>query len=435
MHLSFVGHASVLVEHDGCGVLIDPWLVGDAFNESWAAYPQPVLRDDDLNRVTHLWISHEHPDHLSIPTLRSLPEERRRYITVLYQRHWSSEVACFLRRQGFAAVVELAHGQRRRLAPDLEVVLHQVGHEDASLALRSRERTILDLNDCKPTDTVLGRIARSVGPVDLLLDQFSIAGWPGNPSDVPRVQAAGAVVLAGLAAHVRVLEPRLVLPFASFVRFAHQENAFMNAAANTLDDVVALLGEERIVAMYPGDRWDLAQPWTASGDARARYRSDLAALGDQPLHTHEPKGFDEVLAAARQRHRELCALYPRPLLARVPAVTFAVIDLGRALSFDLSTPEVVEVATNHGDCVVEVSSQAAWYTFAFRWGLTTLLISGRLRIVGDESRFRRLKQLGALSSSGMSSRGAWRTLASPRGLDLVVRRCRNLWGDFVARAS
>lgn len=68
-------------------------------------------------------------------------------------------------------------------------------------------------------------------------------------------------------------------------------------------------------------------------------------------------------------------------------------------------------------------------------GLTTLLISGRFRIGGDESRFRRLKQLGAVSSAGMTSRGALRSLASARGVDLLVRRGRNLWGDFVTRAA
>lgn len=435
MRLSFVGHASVLVEHDGCGLLIDPWLVGDAFNESWTAYPRPVLADDDLARVTHLWISHEHPDHLSIPTLRSLPEERRQSITVLFQRHWSSEVADFLRRQGFAQVVELAHGTRRRLGPDFEVGLHQVGHEDACLSLHSQSFTILDLNDCKPTEAVLGRIARAVGPVDLLMDQFSVAGWPGNPGDTNRLGSAGTKVLEGMATHVRVVDPRLVLPFASFVRFSHEENAFMNVATNTLDDVAEVVGQDRMVAMYPGDRWDTDAPWTGTDEARTRYRADLAALADQPLRTHEPKSFEEILTAARARRTELQAAYHRRLLSRVPAVTFEVVDLGRALAFDLSAPDVVEVTTGHGDCVVELSSQAAWYSFAFRWGLTTLLISGRFRIRGDESRFRRLKQLGAVSSAGMSTRGALRSLASRRGIELLVRRGRNLWGDFVTRAA
>lgn len=86
------------------------------------------------------------------------------------------------------------------------------------------------------------------------------------------------------------------------------------------------------------------------------------------MRTHDPKSFDEILLAARQRRGELEGSYHRRLLAKVPAVTFEVVDLGRALSFDLSAPDVMEVAIGHGDCVVELSSQAAWYSFAFRWG-------------------------------------------------------------------
>ena len=89
MRLTFVGHASLLLEHEGVSLLCDPWLRGDAFNEAWAPWPAPVLPAERLAGVTHLWISHEHPDHLSIPTLRSIPAEVRGRVTALYQHHWS----------------------------------------------------------------------------------------------------------------------------------------------------------------------------------------------------------------------------------------------------------------------------------------------------------------------------------------------------------
>ena len=50
MKITFVGHASVLLEECGVGLLIDPWLKGEAFNDSWTLYPQSVLRSEDLSR-------------------------------------------------------------------------------------------------------------------------------------------------------------------------------------------------------------------------------------------------------------------------------------------------------------------------------------------------------------------------------------------------
>src|SRR5690349_17707075 len=77
MRMTFVGHASVICELGDVRLWSDPWLQGDAFNESWTLYPRPSLRDEDVARVTHIWISHEHPDHLSIPTIKALPAEQK----------------------------------------------------------------------------------------------------------------------------------------------------------------------------------------------------------------------------------------------------------------------------------------------------------------------------------------------------------------------
>jgi UDP-MurNAc hydroxylase len=111
MKITFVGHASVFIESDSVGLLTDPWLKGGAFNDSWTIYPQPVLRPHAWTNVTHIWISHEHPDHLSIPTIKSLPAELKSKIAVLFQKHYDTEIVDWLKEQGFQAVREMAHGE------------------------------------------------------------------------------------------------------------------------------------------------------------------------------------------------------------------------------------------------------------------------------------------------------------------------------------
>src|SRR6202012_4588369 len=101
MGITFVGHASVICDLADITLWTDPWLTGEAFNESWALYPHPIMRDMDLARVTHIWISHEHPDHLSIPTIKSLSSEHKARITVLFQKHYDAEVFNWLSAQGF----------------------------------------------------------------------------------------------------------------------------------------------------------------------------------------------------------------------------------------------------------------------------------------------------------------------------------------------
>jgi hypothetical protein len=45
-----------------------------------------------LQGVTHIWIFHEHPDHLHFPTLKAIPAEQKSQITLLYQEHFSSRM-------------------------------------------------------------------------------------------------------------------------------------------------------------------------------------------------------------------------------------------------------------------------------------------------------------------------------------------------------
>jgi Beta-lactamase superfamily domain len=163
MKITFVGHASVFIEEAGIGLLIDPWIKGDAFNESWALYPPAVLNADTLARVTHIWISHEHPDHLSIPTLKSFSPELKSQIVVLFQKHYDTEIVDWLKSQGFRDAKEMPHGNWIPLSPDIEAVCYQIGHMDSALAIRTPRQTILNLNDC---DTPLSTLARLRGSWD-----------------------------------------------------------------------------------------------------------------------------------------------------------------------------------------------------------------------------------------------------------------------------
>jgi hypothetical protein len=434
VRLTFVGHASLLLEHGDRSLLCDPWLRGDAFNEAWAAWPPPQLTPEQLDRVTHLWVSHEHPDHLSIPTLRAIEPSRRAQITALYQHHWSGEVAGFLRTLGFADVVELSHGVPERLGPDLEVILHQVGHEDAALTVRGGGQTVLDLNDCKPSDAKLARIRAAIGPVDVLVDQFSTAGWPGNPEDVDRHRRVAGRVLDGVVRHVEIVEPRWLLPAASFVRFVSPENAYINEVANPVGAVVERIGTDRTAVLHPGDEWELDEPWTGTAANVARYARPAVPPG--VLRRHGVRSLPDVLAAAEAGVAVLRAAHRRPLTRRLAPVTFRLLDLDERIVVHLDGGvRRLAPAEPSTACVVEASSQAVWYAFSTRWGLTTLAISGRLRVRGDEVPFTRLKQLGAATSSGFRTRGLVRDAASARGRRYLRHRWRDLAPELLRRAA
>jgi L-ascorbate metabolism protein UlaG (beta-lactamase superfamily) len=75
LHITWYGHASVLVEIEGARVLFDPvW--SDAVSPSTLVGPKrlhPVpIPLDDLPHLDAIVISHDHYDHLDLPTVRGL---------------------------------------------------------------------------------------------------------------------------------------------------------------------------------------------------------------------------------------------------------------------------------------------------------------------------------------------------------------------------
>ena len=228
--------------------------------------------------------------------------------------------------------------------------------------------------------------------MDVLLDQFSIAGWPGNPQDVDRRRSAARQVMANFVRDIQYLNPDLVVPFASFVRFSHKENAYMNSIVNTLDDVAANIDGDKLLIMYPGDAWELSgDRFNGTAAAMDKYRRGWAMVGEQQLRSHETYGMNQILEAANKRIEEFQSKYQRFVLRRVPPVTFYVTDLGSAFRVNLLS-QAEEVKIPETDCVVSLSSQAAWYTFAMRFGLPSLGVSGRFTINHSERAFARLEE-------------------------------------------
>src|SRR5205807_3141611 len=53
-------------------LITDPWLFGSAFNNGWDLISETKFSLDDFREITHIWFSHEHPDHFAPPVLKAI---------------------------------------------------------------------------------------------------------------------------------------------------------------------------------------------------------------------------------------------------------------------------------------------------------------------------------------------------------------------------
>jgi L-ascorbate metabolism protein UlaG (beta-lactamase superfamily) len=78
MRVTFVGHSTALLQTAGMNVLTDPVWSERASPVAWAGprrHRPPGLRFEDLPPIDLVLISHNHYDHLDLPTLRRLARE------------------------------------------------------------------------------------------------------------------------------------------------------------------------------------------------------------------------------------------------------------------------------------------------------------------------------------------------------------------------
>ena len=261
MKTKFIGHSSILIESGKDKILCDPWYTGTAFNDGWKLLSEPKTDINDLD-FNYIWYSHEHPDHFSVVDIKKIDKEKRKNITVLFQETIDNKVKDFCIKNDFK-VKELEPFKAVKLSDSLEIINGTDGF-DSWLCVKDSEKTILNLNDCRLDDVdELNKVKDKIGNIDALYTQFGYANWAGNPGDTKGPKIGRRIVESQLKNQIDVLKPRVVVPFASFVWFCHEENTFWNDLSIGIRESYDFLSNisDKVHVFYPGDEWMVGEDW------------------------------------------------------------------------------------------------------------------------------------------------------------------------------
>jgi hypothetical protein len=411
MQVTLINHACVKIALGDIVVLCDPWIDGPVFNFGWDLLVKtPMDIDAIMADVTHIWISHEHPDHFSPKFLDQIAGQYAGRVPILFQKTRDRRVKTFCESRGFT-VVELPDRVRRPLG-GIEVMCGTSEFYDSWLYLSDGSAHALNLNDCRERDeSALRKLAGCVGPLDVLLTQFSYAAWKGGAADAQYRALAARQKLDVVAAQTRILRPRYVVPFASLIYFSNQENAYLNDHVNKPDDAHAAIAAAgaRPVILFPGDHWDSTKP-DDNAAARQRYRVVYAGLAGLPLR---PPGDTVPLAALEREFVAYRAkIYAKNsrlligLLRRLPAlgafrpVTIRLTDLDTLVSVSVIDGFAV-VSGGEPDAAMHSSSLS--FIFRNEFGYDTLTVNGRFDATpAGFARMTKSLAIGSLNAMGLS---------------------------------
>jgi hypothetical protein len=300
MDLGFetIGNAT-LVAHDGGPVLTtDPWITGGAYFGSWAR--SHVIPDEQRAAIAacpYVWISHGHPDHLSVESLEQL-----RNATVLLPNHVGGRIRRDLEELRFRVRV-LPDRTWVQLSPRLHVACVADWNQDAILLVSLGDRLIVDLNDAaeRGWGPFVRRITRSRRESYLLRltgsgDADMINVFDEDGRRLPR--AVKRPLGPWIARDAEAYGARFFIPFSSMHRYQRADSVWANAYANTLDDYAVGFASRRAELLPAFVRVDFARDEVTRIDPppepdRAIDPRELGDDWDEPLE----RGDVEALAA------------------------------------------------------------------------------------------------------------------------------------------
>jgi L-ascorbate metabolism protein UlaG (beta-lactamase superfamily) len=122
---TFIGHSTFLLQFPGLTILTDPIFSSRAGPFAWAGPKRvrpPALALGQLPAIDLVLVSHNHYDHLDLPSLRWLARERRPlFVTTLGNKAW-------LEARGVGPVIELDWWQAHQPNPQLTVTCTPAQH-------------------------------------------------------------------------------------------------------------------------------------------------------------------------------------------------------------------------------------------------------------------------------------------------------------------
>ena len=265
----FINHACYLIETDKSILLVDPWVEGHAFDKGWSLIDKSTSNEQLINFIIkknknfHIWYSHEHSDHFSVPFLKLISKTKLK-CKVFFQKTLDGRVAQFIRKLD----IEVIESNRKIEVIDNEIKIITFPHSegDSYSLILLNNFSILNINDCvlsnaKEVIQVKNSTLKFVKNIDLLMTQFGYANWIGNINDYDYRFRSAERKIERIKIQDKIINPKNILPFASFIYFSHHDNFYMNDSQNTPNKIInsnlPTETKEKLIILKPWDKLDI----------------------------------------------------------------------------------------------------------------------------------------------------------------------------------
>ncbi|MDC0944660.1 MBL fold metallo-hydrolase [Candidatus Pelagibacter sp.] len=401
----FLNHASFIIQFKNFKILNDPYLFGSAFNNGWNLIKE-VNHNNYLKDLTHIFFSHEHPDHFSIPFLKSIPLQERKRISILYQKTFDNRVKNFCEKIGFK-FVEIENLKKTKILDDFYITVGKVPFYDSWINFEIEKKNILNINDCVLEDTnIIFTIKKIIKNIDILFTQFSYANY--IKEDMQKKRANDC--LNKIKIQDKILKPSYIVPFASFIYFSHKENYFMNKNINTIETVYDYMTKNCKaipIILRPNETWDLKEK--KNDKSIDFWNTHYQNIPNLKLNVGNLKCNSEILYEKcikylnrLKKNNNNFLIYILYKLNFFTDIKIFVTDLNKYYLFNIIRGmKLYQDKDAKNEVDISLNSESLQFIFSFDYGFETLFINSRF--VTNHGKFEKVLRnfiIGSLNNTG-----------------------------------
>ena len=254
MELGFetAGNATLICHDRGPTLVTDPWIVGPAYFGSWTRHHEiPLEQMEIIGRCGHVWVSHGHPDHLSVDSLKLLRGKK-----ILLPDHRGGRIYSYLKAEGYDVQV-LTDRTWYTISSNIKVLSIADINQDALLLVDLGGTLIINKNDA--TDHGWGRFVRKVARgyrTSFLLslsgygdaDMFNFFDEDGRR--IPPTIKQGAPPGWRIARAAEFFGAKFFVPFSSMHKYQRRDSIWANEYITPLTDYPKGF-DSRVAEMLP----------------------------------------------------------------------------------------------------------------------------------------------------------------------------------------
>ncbi len=386
--VKFHNHACFSIEEGENYILVDPWFDGKVFNNSWSLLRATPFEEINLKKLNHIIYSHEHPDHLHFPTLSKIRELCNQNIVVHFPYRNKDNVRPVIEKQGYEYHVCDLNAQLTKISESISFgyFSDRIG-EDHTIVFDIDGKILVNQNDHYTEDETIVLILERFPKIDILMTQFSLAGYYANEDDPDGLYERGHMWhLNRVLQYTEAFEPSCIIPFASFVYFCKHYNRYLNDYIVRPHEVVERVGKDITQLVTYGDEilWDRS-------DWQIRNQENLEKLEklfdeERLIAPHSTVKLDTIVDRIRKWsnkirfHQRLKKASLQTYVIELKDYTNTFIQFIPAFS---GSARVLSNQAKRKACL-SIPSDECEFMFRFPWGWDTAIIAATFSIKNEK---------------------------------------------------